>query len=305
MKEERLFFLRRMNAWPPPRRPPVRASRRGRARRRRPARPTAADAGGAGDAAALPAALHQAGPGRLPRPPGSGAPPAADLPARRPRAVLLERVPPQAGALLRAGAGARHPVAGRAAGRHAPRGRGARRAAARGWQRVTPRRASSSSARSASAKRTVPSAATWRRPTTWRACPKARTSTRRLARAGGTGAAVGRARRRTRGSAGRSTCGSAAVGRALRGRRDARRRLDWHGGRSGDRLPDRGEPGRQRPADRGRARRCSARRRGRTDLARLGLWAADGADPLRAGASPLHLELLPSAGAAAAVSPPS
>jgi hypothetical protein len=42
-----------------------------------------------------------------------------------------------------------------------------------------------------------------------------------------------------------------------------------------------------------------------TDLARVGLWAADGADPLRAGASPLHLELLSSAGAAAAVSPPS
>ena len=88
MKEERLFFLRRMNAWPPPARSRPCAAAEGRTPREH-AGDRAAEARVAGDAPPLPAPLHEARAGGLPRPPGSGAPPAAHLPARRARALLL------------------------------------------------------------------------------------------------------------------------------------------------------------------------------------------------------------------------
>ena len=86
MKSERLFFLRRMNAWQPRAASAgARAAPAGDERRRRSSAQAAAaaHARAAGDAAPLPAALHQARARRVPGPPGSGAPPAAHLPARR------------------------------------------------------------------------------------------------------------------------------------------------------------------------------------------------------------------------------
>ena len=75
MKEERLFYLRRMNAWQPSSAEgDARAPADGAAERIvASARQTddAAEARGAGDAAPLPPALHQAGARRLPRPPRS------------------------------------------------------------------------------------------------------------------------------------------------------------------------------------------------------------------------------------------
>ena len=91
MKQERLFYLRRMNAWLPTDNKPRGARAGGRGERRPSPHDAAAEARAAGDAPPLPAALHEAGARRVPRPPGSGAPPAAHLPARRVLAVSTRR----------------------------------------------------------------------------------------------------------------------------------------------------------------------------------------------------------------------
>ena len=93
----------------------------------------------AGEAARLPRPLHQARARRLSRAPRSGAPPAAHLPARRARDLLLGRVSPQAGAVVRAGARARHPVAGRDPRREAGRRPSARRGGAASRARLAGR----------------------------------------------------------------------------------------------------------------------------------------------------------------------
>ena len=135
MKSERLFYLRRMNAWirRRPRRPNV---PRGGAttevnsadadpapRKPRPVqdptRPPPRAEQGKPHAYRRP--LHQARAGGLPRAPRSGAPPAAHLSARRLRDLLLGGVSSQARAVVRTGAGAGDPVAGRDPRRQAGR----------------------------------------------------------------------------------------------------------------------------------------------------------------------------------------
>src|SRR5206468_12012513 len=81
--------------------------------RRAPADHAAAEAGAAGDASPLPPALHEAGAGRVPWSPGSGAALAPYLPARRVLALLLGGLSPEARAVLRPRARPRHSVAGR------------------------------------------------------------------------------------------------------------------------------------------------------------------------------------------------
>ena len=96
MKEERLFYLRRMNAWlpsetkPAARAPIDRDSAPGEkpAKRRAPQPPARV---GAGDVFPLPAPLHEAGARRVPRSPGPGAAPATHHPAGRLRPLLLGR----------------------------------------------------------------------------------------------------------------------------------------------------------------------------------------------------------------------
>ena len=160
MKAERLYYLRRMNAWTPPvanttprlnaptndidasaarlrraeRRDRVCERQRARPRQKEPGAAAASDAPRAGHGAPVPAALHEARPRRVPGTPRSHPPPAAHLPARRRRALLLGGLPPQARSVVRPGARARHPLAGRAHRRVAhrrPRARGAAHAPAR------------------------------------------------------------------------------------------------------------------------------------------------------------------------------
>ena len=158
MKQERLFYLRRMNAWlpsdnkpgvrepageanaghrrttPPPKRAPQGTPHRYRLRYTKLGR--VAFLGHLDLVRHLPRIFRRAG----------FSP------------VLLGGVSPEARALVRTRAWARHPVAGRAGRRHAGRRRRARRAAARGW-RGSRSTASSSSRRRGSGRRIGRSAA--------------------------------------------------------------------------------------------------------------------------------------------------
>ena len=249
----------------------VRAASRARVARRRRTRRTrgaaqhdaAAEARAAGDAAPLPPALHEAGARRVPRPPGSRAPPAAHLPARRLRAVLLGGLPPEARAVVTA------PRWGSASRRWASSSTSRWSTTSRptsccaGW-RASRWTASSSSRRRASDRRIARSAASSPRRSTRRGCPTTSTS-RPRSRAPAAAIRCPCCARPRRRSARMIDVRKTLLGAAPWDDGDARRRLDWDGGQTVS-VPDRRRPAGQRAARRGARRRCSARtsRAGRT-----------------------------------------